>query len=221
MANLWYLSPSNQQKNVGIGSYGTEAEQMYLLCDAITPHLDRCGVQFTVADFDTPISNRPSQANKMKADYYLALHSNAGGNGGAWGPVAYYHTAGLPLAEALIKELLATGQKTNRWSNIYQKKGLIETRGPVAPAVLLEVDFHDSKTGVDFLMNRRADAAKAIAKAIVTIDGKSWTESPASAQSEAQDLGIFPAGDINWDVPITKGDAAKALVNLFHILKGA
>lgn len=221
MANLWYLSPSNQQKNVGIGSYGTEAEQMYLLCDAITPHLDRCGVQFTVADFETLISDRPAQANKMQADYYLALHSNAGGEGGAWGPVAYYHTAGLPLAEALIQELLATGQKTNRWSNIYQKKGLIETKGPVAPAVLLEVDFHDSETGVDFLINRRADAAKAIAKAIVTIDGKAWTEASSTAQTEAQSLGIFPCGDINWDVNITKGDAAKALVNLYHILKGA
>lgn len=221
MGNLWYISPSNQQKNVGIGNYGTEAEQMYLLCDAITPHLDRCGIAFTVADFDTKISDRPAQANKMNADYYLALHSNAGGEGGAWGPVAYYHTAGLPLAEALIANLLATGQKTNRWTNIVQQRGFIELKGPVAPAVLLEVDFHDSKVGIDFLMNRRADAAKAIAKAIAAIDGKPWAEPASNPQLDAQNLGIFPCGDINWDVPITKGEAAKALVNLYHILKGA
>lgn len=221
MGNYWYLSPSNQHSNVGIGDYGTEAEQMVLLCDAITPHLDRCGVDFFVADPKTPIRQRPSESIQKKADYYLALHSNAGGEGGAWGPVAYYHTAGLPLAQELIRQLLATGQKTNRWSNIVQKKGFIELKYPVAPAVLLEVDFHDSETGVAFLTQRRSDAAKAIARAIVTIDGKTWSDPEETSMQQAQALGIFPNGDINWASPMTKEDGAKALMNLYRILKGA
>ena len=83
MAKLWYLSPSDQSGNIGINGYGSEMDQMNLLMDAVTPHLDRCGVRYFRAAKTTPIDNRPQQANEMKADYYLALHSNAGGGGGA------------------------------------------------------------------------------------------------------------------------------------------
>lgn len=218
MANLWYISPSDQSRNIGIGNYGSEESQMIKLADAIVPHLDRCGVQFHLADPDVPIDDRPAQSNSMNADYYLALHSNAGGGGNAWGPIAFYHTSGKPLAEQLIRELLATGQKTNRSSNVIQNTGLFELRAPIASAVLLEVDFHDSQTGVDFLINRRADAAKAIAKAIVAIDGKQWVETTANAKEQAISLGLFPA-NTKWSAAMTNEEAAKALMRLKEIME--
>ena len=112
----------------------------------------------------------------MGADYYLALHSNAGGGGQAWGPIAFYYEAGEPLARKLAQELLATGQKNNRAYNVAKHTGLFELYAPDGVTCLLEVDFHDSLVGVDYLLNRREDAAKAIAKAIVAIDGKQWVD---------------------------------------------
>ena len=94
MSNIWYLSTSNQSENIGINGYGTEQAQMYLLTDAITPHLDRCGVSFHVADPEETLAERCTESNKIGAACHLALHSNAGGGGKAWGPIAFYYSAG-------------------------------------------------------------------------------------------------------------------------------
>lgn len=218
MANLWYISPSDQTSNVGTGNYGTEKDQMNKLADAIAPHLDRCGVQFHLADPNVPIDDRPAQANKMNVSYYLALHSNAGGGGKAWGPIAFYHTSGKALAEKLVENLLATGQKNNRSANVSKNTSLFELRAPAAPACLLEVDFHDSTVGVEFLTKRREDAAQAIAKAIAAIDGKQWVSPSSNPKEQAVNWGLFPA-NAKWQEALTREEAAAALVRLKTIIE--
>ena len=216
MSKIWYLSPSNQSANLGVNGYGNERDQMYRLSDAITPHLDRCGVSFHVADMDMLIAQRATEANEMDAAYYLAFHSNAGGNGSAYGPVAYYFSAGKQLAETLVEQLKVTGQPSNRSTSIVKNQGLYELRAPKAPAVLLEVDFHDSAIGVDFLTTRRQDAAEAIAKAIVAVDGKQWVDAK-SEKDRAIELGLFDKdeqGSYRWNDPMTREEAAKAMIRL-------
>lgn len=219
MNKIWYLSPSRQTANIGINGYGTEAERMYLLADAVIPHLDRCGVSFHLADMEQTLAQRAKEANDMGAGYYLALHSNAGGNGTACGPVAYYYSAGLPLAQKLVANLLATGQKSNRSSNIVKNTSFYELKKPIAPAVLLEVDFHDSETGVAFLTTRLEEIAAAIAKAIVEIDGKQWVEQ-GSATEQAEALGLFqPTAEDYWSSFLTREEAAAALLRLKAIME--
>ena len=111
MSNIWYLSPSNQGANIGVDGYGSEKEQMYLLVNEITPHLDRAGVSFVVAERDMTIQNRTKESNDLDAAFHLCLHSNAGGNGKAWGPVAlFYSDAGKAFGQKLVNALLALGQ---------------------------------------------------------------------------------------------------------------
>ena len=224
MCNIWYLSPSNQSDNVGINGYGTEQDQMYRLTDAVTPHLDRCGVSFYVADRYLTLAERCAESNAMKAAYHLALHSNAGGNGAAYGPIAFYHSGGIKLAEKLVQKLLAAGQQNNRSSNLQQNTSLYELRSTTGAACLLEVDFHDSAIGVGFLTSRRADIAKAIAQAIVAIDGKQWVEESADSQTpkaKAAELGLFQPdknGNYRWSDYLTRGEAAHALIRLKEII---
>lgn len=185
MGKLWYLSPSDQTDNTGVNGYGTEEEQMNALVDAVAENLKRCGVRYHRASRDLGIDYRPAECDRMGADYYLALHSNAGGGGAAYGPIAFYYAAGEALAKELVSQLLALGQKNNRWQNVVQNKNLFETRMMKATSCLLEVDFHDSAEGVAFISGRRAEVAAAIAKAICKIDGTAWVEeTPAPAPAE-------------------------------------
>lgn len=231
MADLWYLSPSSQYRNVGIGSYGTEKQQMNLLMDRIVEHLDRCGVSFHRADPDPDIEEKCAESDRLGCAWYFALHSNAGGAGQAYGPIAFHDSRVKGFAELLVKELLATGQKNNRSANVQSGANLYEVRTPKAKACLLEVDFHDSQVGADFIMNRREDAAKAIAKAIVAADGKKWTEPGTAADDGASSwakkateqskaLGLF-AGDgkgYRWQDPVTREELAVVLMHLKDIL---
>ncbi len=223
MNQIWYLSPSRQTENVGINGYGMECTQMYLLTDAITPHLDRCGVSFYVADQAKTLVQRTAEANTMDAKFYLALHSNAGGNGKAYGPIAFYYSAGKALAEELIRNLLVLGQMNNRYANVQKNTSLYELCRPVASACLLEVDFHDSEEGVAFMTSRRADIAAAIAKAIVAIYGKQWVP-PFDHKTQAVSLGLVEAdasGSYRWQDAMTREEGAAALIRLReHLKKG-
>lgn len=219
MSKIWYLSPSNQKANEGIDGYGTEHDQMYLLMDAIIPHLDRAGVSFVLADRDATLAQRAEESNRIGAGFHFSLHSNAGGNGKAWGPVAlYYSDAGKEFGEKLVDALLALGQKNNRSYNTKQQKGLYELRKTEAPACLLEVDFHDSSTGVKFITDRRADIAKAIATVIIEADGKEFVpETAGEATDKCVAWNLMEPG--RWDEPLTREEAAVLAVRLKELIE--
>lgn len=220
MNEIWYLSPSNQRANIGAGDYGSEKEQMNLLTDEIIPHLDRAGVSFHRGDPDLTITQRVKESNEMGAFFHLALHSNAGGKGQARGPVAYYYSeAGKAFGEKLAGALLALGQENNRSSNVKQEKSFYELRKTTAPACLLEVDFHDSLAGVEFLTSRRSEIAEAIARVIIEADGKVFAPVTVGEYvDQAVKLGLFPQ-DEEWNSPLSKEEAAIILMKLFDVMK--
>lgn len=220
MSNIWYLSPSNQGSNVGVDGYGTERDQMYRLIWEITPHLDRAGVSFHVPEKTMKIVQRCAESNQMEAKFHFALHSNAGGSGKAWGPVAlYYSDAGKEFGQKLVDALLALGQKSNRSYHVKEQKNLYELRRTTAPAALLEVDFHDSSAGVEFITKRRSEIAEAIAKVIIEADGKQFVPVTAGEYTDqAVSLGLFPR-DSDWTACLTRQEAAELAVRLKTILE--
>ena len=129
---------------------------------------DRSGVT------DVSLSKRSQSANKFKANFYLAIHANAGVNGGKGGGiVAFTYTSpsaeSLEWQKALYNELIKhTGLRGNR-SVPLAKANLHECREPYMPAVLLELGFMDSSTDVPIILTERfADqCAKAIVDVIV------------------------------------------------------
>lgn len=221
MNRIWYISPSNQSANIGIGSYGSEQEQMYALALEIAPHLDRAGVSFIMPERNAALNQRVRQSNEMGCCFHLALHSNAGGRGQAYGPVAlYYSETGRDFAEKLTDALLALGQHSNRSYHVKQQKSLYELRNTKAPAVLLEVDFHDSQVGAEFITSRRREIGEAIAKVIIAADGKQFIQAgPNEMLEEAVRLGLFGENP-DWDAPVVRRDLAHLALRLRQLLGG-
>lgn len=220
MSKIWYISPSCQKANIGVNDYGSEMEQMYLLAYEITPHLDRAGVSFVIPERSMDLTQRCRDSNEMGAYFHIALHSNAGGKGLARGPVAlYYSETGKTMGGKLVAALLALGQKTNRSSHLVEQKNLYELKRTKAPAVLLEVDFHDSPDGAEFITSRRKDIAEAIARVIIQEDGKVFVPEKSSAKTEkAVNLGLF-SSQTDWASPLSKEEAAELAVDLLAIME--
>lgn len=223
MSKIWYLSPSNQSANVGINGYGTEKEQMILLVEEIVPHLDRAGVSFHVGDPDITIQERAKESNAMNSKFHLALHSNAGGNGTACGPVAYYYSdAGKAFGELVVEALLNLGQKNNRSQNVKQEKEFYELRKTAAPACLLEVDFHDSAEGVEFLTQRRSEIAESIAKVIIQCDGRKFIPpTPGEHIDLCRKWKLFDEKNTPdfWENNLTREEAAILAVRLKKLIE--
>lgn len=126
----------------------------------------------TTGKKDISIDARTNAANNFKADIYIAIHHNAGINGGnGGGIVAYTYIKVDNVTEAWQKELYnaliaKTGLKGNR-STPLAKSNLAECRKTKMPAVLLELGFMDSKTDVPIILTE--DYANKCAEAIVEV----------------------------------------------------
>ena len=131
-------------------------------------------VDDTTGTKDVPLRTRSNAANKFNADFYLAIHHNAGINGGKGGGIVAF-VYKTPDAESvawqkeLYDELIAeTGLKGNR-SQPLGRANFHEVREPKMPAVLLELGFMDSSTDIPIILTEKfADkCAKAIVKVLV------------------------------------------------------
>ena len=140
-----YLSPSTQDWNPYVTGSGSEEYWMNQIADAMEPYLRSNGIRFRRNDPDTSAAAAIREANSGYYDFYLALHSNAIGNGEpqttARGIIAFYYpgsTGGQRGAELIAENLREIYPLPNRVST-----QATTTLGEVArsrfPAVLAEI----------------------------------------------------------------------------------
>lgn len=167
------------------------------ICDKIENKLkDYTGYSLLRVDDTTgknniSLTNRSNASNKWGADFYLAVHHNAGVNGGKGGGiVAYTYTKASDTSKKWQKDLYtelikATGLKGNR-STPMAAANLHECREPNAPAVLLELGFMDSATDVPIILTEKyaEQCADAIVKVIVN-NGKLTKKKTAVKETTA------------------------------------
>lgn len=127
---------------------------------------------------DVALRKRSNAANEFKADFYLAIHHNAGVNGGSGGGIVAFvyikpDRESVEWQNELYDELIrTTGLKGNRATPL-GRANFHEVREPKMPAVLLELGFMDSKVDVPIILSEKfADqCAEAITRVIVKRGG--------------------------------------------------
>lgn len=149
MPNI-YLSPSTQEYNPYITGSGSEEYWMNRIADAMEPYLRANIIRFTRNTPEMTAASSIAQAARGSYDFYLALHSNASGDGSSEGRqrgiIAFYYptsTNGRRAADIFVKNLkeiyplpqLVTARATT---------ALGEVRQPKMPSVLLEIGYHDN-----------------------------------------------------------------------------
>ncbi len=144
-----YLSPSTQEGNMYVTGSGSEEYNMNRLADAMEPYLRANTIRFTRNTPEMTAGSSIRQANQGDYDFYLALHSNGAPPeryGQVRGVIAFYYpssTNGRRAAEIFVENLkriyplpnLVTARSTT---------SLGEVRDSRAPAVLLELGYHDN-----------------------------------------------------------------------------
>ena len=184
-----YLSPSTQEYNEFING-GSEEYHMNLLADALEPYLIASGIEF---DRNTPeMTARSSieQANSIGGqDLYLALHSNASPEefaGMLQGPDVYYNPARPESRRAA--ELIA-----DELRKIYPQPQLVDVRPtnylgevlrPNAPAVLVEVAYHDNPEDAAWIVDNTNLIAQALSNAVDEFLGIAQPTSAPAENSE-------------------------------------
>ena len=126
----------------------------------------------TTGKTDVALKTRTNKANEFGADFYLAIHHNAGVNGGNGGGVmSFVYTKASAQSKEWQKELYNaiiknTGLKGNRATPI-TSANLHEVRETKMPAVLIECGFMDSATDVPIILTE--EYADKVATACVEV----------------------------------------------------
>ena len=163
-----YLSPSTQDWNPYVDGSGSEEYWMNLLADTLEPYLYANTISFARNTPEMTAASSIAQANSLGGfDFYLALHSNASGEGQAGknrGIIVFYYPTssdGKRAAELFAAQLRmvyplpakVTTQATTT---------LGEVRRPRYPANLIELGYHDNYDDARWIENNLDAAAQAI-----------------------------------------------------------
>lgn len=171
MPNI-FLSPSLQPFNQYVNG-GNEAQIMGYLADALEPYLTVNNITYTRSRMPNTLQNAVNTSNQGNYDLHLALHSNAspvGREGEFRGIQGYYYPtsvqgkrAAQDLVDALkpiypLPDLVYTVPSTT----------IFELRRTKAPAVLMEIGYHDNLEDADWIKANIQNIAAALAKGLTT-----------------------------------------------------
>lgn len=181
-----YLSPSTQEGNQYVTG-GTEEFHMNRLADAMVPYLVSSGIRYVRNTPDMTAASSIRQANEGWYDFYLALHSNAAGAGNYGmerGILAFYYpgsVSGRRAAEIFVenlREIYPLPQQVR----IQPTTTLGEVARSRAPAVLLEIGYHDNIEDAQWIENNTVLIAQTLVRSLTEFFGLPfiWPMEPLS-----------------------------------------
>ena len=165
-----YLSPSVQEFNHYVDG-GNEEYYMYLIADAIEPYLRANGIEFDRNQPEMTLSQVIADSNAQPYELHLAIHSNAspessaGQNTGA--EIYYYPTSvnGKRFAEIIANNYKPVYREPGE-VRVIPSAGLAELRRTKAPAVLIEVGYHDNREEAQWIRDNIDNIARSLAKSV-------------------------------------------------------
>lgn len=168
-----YLSPSSQEFNpYAIG--GNEEYYMNLLADELEPWLAASDITWTRNDRNQSAADFIRQSNNGAYDLHLALHSNAspaGQEGANRGSVVFYDprsTRGRRAAEIIARNLREIYPGPVQ---VLPTQSLGEVNRTRAPAVLVELAYHDNPEDAMWIAANLPMAAESLAKSMAEYFG--------------------------------------------------
>lgn len=199
MSKKIFLSPSNQSGNTYAYGNTNEAAECGKIAQATEKALKRCGFEVKVMQWETAQA-RCKASNDWGADLHLPIHTNAYNGKVAGTRTMVYEKKGpsYEAAKAIHNELAAITPGTSE--NISTYPELIELKQPKAPAVYLEVDFHDVPSVAKWLIENPEKCGEAICKGVCkhfgiayVAPGESEPEKPVEPKEETTDGTEAPA----------------------------
>lgn len=144
MPNI-YLSPSTQEFNPYVIG-GNEESYMNRLADNMVPFLNSSGVRFSRNTPNMTVTEVIEDSNRGNYELHLALHSNASQDGTRRGCEVFYPRGGV--GSRRCAEIIAGNMKSiyPLPSNVFAlvTTTLVEVTRTRAPAVLVEIAYHDN-----------------------------------------------------------------------------
>lgn len=178
MSKIVYLSPSIQESNIGVCGYGTEEVRMNQIADVVQRVLKAHDIVCYRNKPEWTLEQVIKDSNLKKPDLHFAIHSNAGGGRGcivfAYAPGG----EGEKAAKSIYAELEPLTPSADGGVKFNSK--LYELNSTKAPAVLVEIAFHDNADDAKWIIANIEPIGTALAKGALKHFGIEYKEPTAS-----------------------------------------
>lgn len=179
-----YISPSNQTANIYADGIHNEGAVMENIARLLVDRLFRYDVT-PILDTAKSIEDRLKEANALKVDYYLILHTNAFNRSEGRGCETYYQVGvdNTATVNRLSKEfatkvndeisaittsaLNAGDRGIKPWQQGDGRDWLEELRENNNPAAYCEIEYHDTQIGSAWILANPNQIADALCRAVV------------------------------------------------------
>ena len=175
-----YLSPSLQEFNQYVNG-GNEEQMMNLIVDAMIPYLRASGIQYVRNSTEQSLLEAIAQSNAGNYDLHVAIHSNASPeslSGQLQGTDVYYRPGNWSskrFADILVrnfKQIYPNPQMVQALPT----SSLAEVRRTTAPAVLIEVAYHDNWQDAQWIKDNIDAIARTIVRSMTEYFGIPFVE---------------------------------------------
>lgn len=180
MSKKIYLSPSNQVNNIYAYGGTNEMIQCNRIAEAAKLALERCGFEAKKATQGQAISKSIAESNGWGSDLHIPIHTNAFNGSTTGGTLVMLHSmsqenvrAGTAILDAVAP--ISPGKDYNLRVN----PSLAELNSTKAIATYLEVEFHDTKKGAEWIINNTNTIGEAVAKGVCNYFGVEYKSAPS------------------------------------------
>lgn len=196
MSKRIYISPSNQSGNVYATGNTNEKAQCHKIAKECVNYLKKAGFD-VMCTYNDDMYERVKESNNYKADMHVAIHTNATVKHNITGgtQILLYSVSGerKKAGQAVFNRLspITPGKSAER---LIAKPDFYECRVAKGLTVYCECEFHDTKTGSDFIIKNTKAIGEAIAKGICDYYGVKLPEEKTNASAEAKTLYTVQTG---------------------------
>ena len=176
-----YLSPSTQEYNLFYDGAGSEEYYMNLIADAMEPYLTASGIEFTRNTPEMTAASSIRASNAGNYDAHVALHSNAAPpalSGRLRGIDVYYYPGSQrsrTLADLMVSQL-RTIYPLPEQVQALPAQSIGEVTRTRAPAVLLELGYHDNPEDAEWIRSNIETIARAVVHGLTDYFGLPFLE---------------------------------------------
>lgn len=167
-----YLSPSTQEDNLYACDATVNEEQvMFQLAQSVKALLEADGYTVYMCQDNDNVKTKVTKGNELKCGAYVALHSNSNSNEvGAQGTECYFNSTisgSRELAENIYNRVAELTPSEDRGLKDESQRELYEVLNNHYPCAQLEVEYHDSAEGSQWILDNQDAVAKAVKDGIV------------------------------------------------------
>lgn len=185
-----YLSPSTQTENKYNNGKDNECDVCYDIAERVFSILKANNIPVTLGAKHATMAERCRESDKVKADYHVCIHTNAGGGEGTR---LFYWPSNKN--DAVLRRCLDEVGKVSKGSYdvMVQNQTFYEVKMPQAVTCYLELEFHD-KYG-QFIVDHKQEFAEAIARGLGASVNDKKEEPARDGKLYAVQVGAFGTRD--------------------------